>query len=162
VDQPRRHAAQHGTYSVKGILEHDLLTLIKVRIALLAPHQLDHALCSNRSTLVSQQESTTGLEQIRDVIDIEFKVVQKDLEDVQNRIWLSHLEFGKFTIKANILNSQQDHNDSESDIHTFNRTESSSLISFLRCKYRSSSSRRSMTPAPTSGMYMFKVAMRRA
>jgi hypothetical protein len=77
--------------------------LVKVRIALLAPHQLDHALCGNRRTLVSQQESTTGLEQIRDVIDIEFKVVQKDLEDVQDRVWLSHLEFGKFTVEADIL-----------------------------------------------------------
>jgi hypothetical protein len=77
--------------------------LVKVRIALLAPHQLDHALCGNGRTLVSQQESTTGLEQVGDVVDIEFKVVQKDLEDVQDRVGLGHLEFGKFTVEADIL-----------------------------------------------------------
>jgi len=69
-------------HSIESILKRNLLPLIQMRIPLFSPHQFNHTLCSNSSTLVSQQESTTRFEQIRDIVDISLEIVQEYFEDV--------------------------------------------------------------------------------
>jgi hypothetical protein len=62
-----------------------------------------HAFCRLRRTLVTEKESPTGLQEIRNVLDIPFEVVEKHLENMQDRIWTSDLELGELAVESDIL-----------------------------------------------------------
>ena len=103
------------TYNVEGIVKHNVVALVKVGHALLAAHELDllvsqcqpilthHVLRRLRRVGVPQQETTAGLQQIGDVLDVELEVVQEHLEHVQDGVGAGNLELGKLSVEPNIL-----------------------------------------------------------
>lgn len=62
-----------------------------------------HAFCRLRRTVITEKESPTGLQEIRNILDIPFEVVEKHLENMQDRIWTSNLELGELAVESDIL-----------------------------------------------------------
>lgn len=100
---------------VEGVLQHDVLTLIKVRCTLFATHQLDlldqrwcslgthHALGRLCCSLVAQQEPTTRLEEIGNVLDVELEVVNEHLENMEDCVGAGDLELRKLSVETDVL-----------------------------------------------------------
>jgi len=89
---------------VVGILEHGELTLIEMHRGFLAFVNVDDLSHLLARSFTPQQESTASFEESTEVVDVGTgKVVEENLEDVEDNVNWRNSEFGEFSEEAHIL-----------------------------------------------------------